>query len=120
MIEEKCLDGGLEEVNQVVVAPDVGELVRQHRFERLRRKPGHRRDRQQDRRPKNAESRGHGDGGGLQEADSSGDPEFLRGARENGFHGRRRVRDTASRQGPDAGAAGQKPKREDQHSEDPD
>ena len=47
VIEEEALDGRLHEIDQIVVTPDVCELVRDDRFDLARRQAGECRDRQE-------------------------------------------------------------------------
>ena len=71
MVEEQSLHRGLQQADQGVVAPDVGQLVREHGLELPGAQAGQGRDGQQDRRPQPAHDGGHLDQRGLQHADGT-------------------------------------------------
>ena len=57
MVEEQCLHDRLQQVDQIIVAADMRELVRENRLDLRRRQRGDRGDRQQNRRPQPADER---------------------------------------------------------------
>lgn len=59
VVEEQRLGGGLQQVNQVVAAADVRQLVGQDQLELRRREPGEGAAGQQDHGPQPADHRGH-------------------------------------------------------------
>ena len=61
VIEEQRLDRALEEIDQVVVPPDVRQLVRENRVELGRREAGQHARRNDNRRTDPADERGHVD-----------------------------------------------------------
>ena len=67
MVEEQGLHKGLEQVQQIVVAPDVGQLVGQERLQLVRAEAGEGAGRNQHRGPEPSHHRGHGHPGGTQE-----------------------------------------------------
>ena len=60
VVEQQRLDQRLQQVDEIVVAADVRELVGEDRLELLRREPGQRARRQQHHRPQPADHRRHG------------------------------------------------------------
>ena len=57
MVEQQVLDHGLGKIDQMVVAPQMTELVGQDQFELLARETEHHRGRKQDHRIEPAEQR---------------------------------------------------------------
>ncbi len=75
VIEQERFDGRLNQVDQVIVPANVGQLVRQNRFELLWREAGQRAGRQQDHRFEMPDDRGDVHADRLHEPDSPTDAE---------------------------------------------
>ena len=73
VIEQQRFDDGLEEIDDVVVTPDVGELVREDGFHLVRREAGHGAGRQQHDRLQPADDGRHCNARRLQQPDRAAD-----------------------------------------------
>ena len=110
VIEQQRLDDGLQEVDDVVVTPDMCQLVRDERFDLRRRQAGERGGRQQDNRLHPADHHRNGDRGRFEDAHHaierhpSGDAPDQR--MDFGRHRAHRTRDQSARDDP----AAQQPK----------
>src|SRR4029453_6851377 len=71
MIEEQDFDDGLQDVDEIVGAPDVRELVRQNRLEVRRREARKRAQWKDDRRPEPPDDRRYVDERGVQQLHGS-------------------------------------------------
>ena len=71
--EEERLDNSLQQVDEVVPAADVGELVEQHHVELLGGPAGERGGREEDQRADDADEDRLGDAVGRREGDAAGD-----------------------------------------------
>lgn len=82
MIEKQDFDDRLQNIDEVVGAPDVRELVRNNRLEMRRREAGKRAERKDDRGPEPPDDRRHVDERGIQQlhgsrhAEAGGDPPY--------------------------------------------
>ena len=88
MVEEQRLRDRLQHVHGVVVPADVGELVREDRFDLRRGERGERGDRQQNRRSEPTDNGRHVHQGGFDDMGSRGQPEPVREAAARGLPGR--------------------------------
>ena len=90
VIEEQRLDERLQQVDEVVVAADVRQLVREDRLELLRRQSSQRARRKQHDRLEPADHRRHVDERRLEQPDVAGDVQPARQARRDVLPARRR------------------------------
>ena len=78
VIEKKGFHRRLQKIDQIVVAPHVGQLMSEDRFELPRREPGQRAHGDQDHRPQPADHRRHRHGRRFQELDGASDAQSAR------------------------------------------
>ena len=120
VIEEQRFDDRLQQVDEVVVPPHVGQFVRDHRLELRGRQPGKRARRQQNHRTKPTDDRRHVDDRGFQCTHRARDAQLARHFGDSRSQRRRDRARAATPQTFDNEPSRGEPRRQQRHAGDPD